>query len=148
MVCAKSTPVVVKNAQSFSMTAKKVAAPRTKITTSATKTPLPVSLSGGATMSAALAFPAVVQPPLPVLPKTPSMPNTPTAPQSPIVPTALMGFGNFWNNMSSLTTANTTISMNTGNYFGPGATIMNANLGNVNIGVAPSVKSYGPSVYW
>jgi hypothetical protein len=95
-----------------------------------------------------LAFPAVVQPILPVLPKAPSMPNAPTAPKSPIVPTAPMGFGNFWNNMSNLTTANTNISMNTGNYFGSGATIVGANFGNVNISVAPSVTSSGPSVYY
>jgi hypothetical protein len=145
VICAKGMPVVVRKTQSSGVTSKKVAPPRKKTTTSATKTPLRASLSGGATMSAALVLPAVAQP---ILPKTPSMPHAPNTPQSPISPYAPAGFGNFWNNMSNLTTANTNISMNTGNYFGSGATIMGAAIGNVNINVTPSVISSGPSIIW
>ena len=151
MVCVRSMPISVKKMQSSSVTSKKMAASETKKTTSARKTPSPVSLFRGATISAVVkALPAVVQPALfpPVVAKTSFEPNAPTEPQSPIFPTPPSGFRNFWNNMSNLTTANTNISMNTGNYFGSGATIVGANFGNVNISVAPSVISSGPSVYY
>ena len=143
----KSTPVVVKKSVSSSVTSKKVPVPVKKATTSVTPTNAPVTISGGATTSAAVsALPA--SPGVPAVPKKPSMPNAPMAPQMPVLPTAPAGFGNFWNNMSNLTTANTNISMNTGNYFGSGATIVGANFGNVNINVAPSVTSSGPLLYF
>ncbi len=50
------------------------------------------------------------------------------------------------NNLTSITTANTDINMHLNNVFGPGATINNVSMGNINTQVSPSVTGSGPVV--
>jgi hypothetical protein len=94
--------------------------------------------------SPAIQIKAPTHPKAPTAPTAPK-PATPSSPPTgPVLPFGYTPTNEFINNVSSVTTANTNINMNTNNFFSPGTMLSGINFGNININIAPNVTSSGP----
>ncbi len=109
---------------------------------SATSSPKPATPSLPATGPKAPTAPKAPAAPKATEPSSP--PTGPKAPTAPVLPFGYAAGNEFINNVSSVTTANTNINMNTNNFFSPGTMLSGINFGNININIAPNVTSSGP----